>query len=114
MSIVSVNGVDVYKSNKPLRDLATIMEHPESKAFFDSYFNTSSDAMTMIMMMKIYKRITDLNPDMNGYDKIGMLASFLKDSTIRRKIVLDFQDWQNDLTNEQFTKNNTASIHDVN
>jgi hypothetical protein len=53
--VVENIGKKIYKNHKYYRDLATVMEHPEFRNFFDSYMKDVEDAKLTIMFMKLSK-----------------------------------------------------------
>lgn len=82
------NGKTLYKQNKNYRNISTIMEHPEFRNFFNTYFNNRTDIQTIIMFMNVYKWIEDSSPiDLTPYEKISLLDKMFKDSNIRQEIV---------------------------
>lgn len=85
------NGQSLYKTNTTMRDIATIMEHPEFKSFFGKYFNDSTDAHAMLMLMKIYQSIPSDDP----YEKIAVLHKAMDTSEVRAMIMDSFNNWRN-------------------
>lgn len=82
-----LHGKQLYKSNTHYRNLATCLEHPEFKSFVDTYFKDPCTFQTMLMYMNIYSQIQDnSNVKLNGYQKLSILDSMIKNSETRQLI----------------------------
>jgi len=84
------NGQALYKTNATMRDIATIMEHPEFNSFFGKYFNDSTDVQAMLMLMKIYQSIPSSDP----YEKIAILYQIMSTSKVRAMVMDSFNNWR--------------------
>jgi hypothetical protein len=98
MAIVETHGKHIYNTIPALRDVATIMEHPELRSFIDKYFNDPFDAQNMLIFMKTYKMIEELNPMLTSYQKIAVLSKAMNDFDMRRLIHDDYFIWCNKST----------------
>lgn len=90
------DGQSLYKTNTTMRDIATVMEHPEFNAFFGKYFNDSTDVQAMLMLMKIYQSIPSNDP----YEKIAILYQVMNKSDVRAMIMDSFNNWYNGNSNK--------------
>jgi hypothetical protein len=81
----------IYSSNKTMRDIATIMEHPEMRQFIESYLISSkNDIAAMIKMLQIYKKIDrycNSKGMYSAYIKIAILYELYCKSEYRRMIL---------------------------
>jgi hypothetical protein len=84
-------GKKIYASNRTMRDIATVMEHPEFKEFFDKYFKTADDAQNILQLMKVYEKINRDDP----YEKIHILFEAFNNCEIRRLLTDEFIQWRN-------------------
>jgi hypothetical protein len=96
MSIKPSLGINLYKNNKPLQDLANIMEHPLFKDFFNTYFEDPQTAQSMLLLMKIYNNI---DSSYLPYEKLEILFNLINDGSHRKKIVDKFSSWKNKKNN---------------
>jgi hypothetical protein len=112
-------GKKLYATNKTLRDIATIMEHPEFKEFFDKYFENPLEAKTMLMMMKLYRWLPNLidipsNSEVSSYTKIAFLKSVIDDSILRAQVSDIFNKWladnEGNITSLLDKKNTSLSL----
>ena len=54
---------------------------------FETYFSNETDIKLIIILMKLYKDIEKSSPiELNGYQKLSILDSFIRDRDFRRKI----------------------------
>lgn len=84
---VEVAGKKLYKQNENYRILANCFEHPEFRKFFDTYFSDENDIKFVLMIVNLYKEIEKSSPvELNGYQKLSILDSVLKDQDFRRKL----------------------------
>lgn len=116
MSVVPVsntiksNGHMLYKTNTTMRDIATIMEHPEFKDFFGKYFNDSTDVQAMLLMMKVYQAIPSDDP----FEKIAVLHEAMQTSDVRTMIMDSFKNWRlMDTSNEPNHQTNQLTDNPV-
>lgn len=98
---VSEHGKHIYKTNNTMRDISTVMEHPEFHSFFNKYFKNANDAQNIILLMKIYESIPKEDP----YEKIAVLFEAMSNSELRHKLVDNFLQWRD--------KNLSGNILDV-
>lgn len=99
------DGQSLYKTNTTMRDIATVMEHPEFNAFFRKYFNDSTDVQAMLMLMKIYQSIPSNDP----YEKIAILYQVMNKSDVRAMIMDSFNNWFNGNSNKIEDKSGSKS-----
>lgn len=82
-----ITGKKLYKQNKNYRNLANCFEHPEFREFFDTYFSNENDIKVILVFMKLYKEIEKSSPiELNGYQKLSILDSLVKNRDFRRQI----------------------------
>ena len=87
--VVENIGKKIYKNHKYYRDLATVMEHPEFRNFFDSYMKDVEDAKLTIMFMKLYEAIEKRsNVELSPYQKIAIMKEMMDDWDFRRAVVM--------------------------
>lgn len=88
--IVENIGRKIYNKNSYYRDLATVMEHPELRHFFDTYMKTADDAKITLMFMNIYEAIEKRsNVELTPYQKIAFLKNLMDDTDFRRTLFLE-------------------------
>ena len=86
--VVENIGKKIYNTNNYYRDLATVMEHPEFRNFFDSYMKDIEDAKLTIMFMKLYEAIEKRsNVELTPYQKIAIMKEMMDDREFRRSMV---------------------------
>ena len=86
-------GKMLYKQNKNYRTIANVMEHPEFRNFFKENFSNWDSVKTVIMFLKLYEEIEKVSPvDLNGYQKLSILDTIMKDRELRREICRDVND----------------------
>ena len=87
------NGKKLYKKNKNYRTIANCMEHPEFRKIFNEYFNDLDDLKTLLVFLKLYQGIENASlVELNGYQKISILDSIIKDRKLRRQICKEVSD----------------------
>jgi hypothetical protein len=77
-------GRDLYQSNKNLRNIMNVMEHPEFQEFFNNYFQDWDITRVVIMFMKIYNSMDTKN--LSGYQKIALLKNLMDDGKTRQRM----------------------------
>jgi hypothetical protein len=82
-------GTKLYQTNKTLRDISTVMEHPEMKAFFDKYLADPLSCYSMLLLMKIYQNIPSDNP----YEKIATLYETMSNESSRVLFHQSYINW---------------------
>lgn len=81
-------GRKLYNSNPIYRDLATVMEHPEFKMFYDKYLSNRQNFGVIMLFLKLYNDITEeVNDELNGYQKLYMMSELLKNVELRHNLV---------------------------
>jgi len=83
--LVENYGKHVYKTYNSMRCLANVMEHPEFRKFVDKYL-LSADVYSMILFMKMYKKVEELYPWFSPYQKLGFIHTLITCKTTRKKI----------------------------
>jgi hypothetical protein len=92
--LVEVEGRKIYQSNKHLRNLANVMEHPEFRAFYQDYMSDPDTLKTMITFMKVYEAIEcRSNVELTPYQKIGLVQKAIQDSDLRGRICAGISRW---------------------
>lgn len=91
------NGKELYKNNDNYRHLLNIMEHPEFKPLWKTYFSNVTSTMNVIMFMKLYDAL-DSKASMNPYEKLSIINEMIKDSDTRGEIVSKLKLWVEDKT----------------
>lgn len=82
IKIAEKKGINLYKNNNVLRDLATFMENPESYTFYKKYLENSHYSYHMMCMIKVYEIITGIlnkktHTEFNAYHKLFLLYSII-------------------------------------
>lgn len=82
-------GISLYRNDPFMRDIATFMEHPENRVFYEKYMNPEGIS-TLLSILKVYSSISKVleksNMEFNAYHKIFLLYSFLKNPNYSRFI----------------------------
>jgi hypothetical protein len=87
--VVDNIGKKIYTSNKYYRDLATVMEHPEFRSFFDTYMKDMDDAKLTLMFMNLYETIEKrASVELTPYQKIAFLKQMIDDKEVRKRLFL--------------------------
>ena len=86
------DGKIIYHSNDFMRKLSNLMEHPEYKDFLKEHFDTWENIQIFMMFYKVYEKLTNEFPDLNGYQKISLLTSLINTSKTRRLICKEIRD----------------------
>lgn len=87
------NGKYIYKTNEHFRKLATVMEHPEFREFYNSYMSDWEDTKTIIMFMKLYDAVEKHTKiTLTPYQKISIVKEMIDDPEKRRVICKEFTD----------------------
>ena len=84
-------GKNIYTSNRVMRDIATVMEHPEMRHFIEKYMiSDKNDATATIKMLQTYKKIDtycNSRSIRSAYVKIAILYELYRKSEYRRMIL---------------------------
>lgn len=87
-------GKNIYRSNKHLRSLANVMEHPEFKSFVEEYMKDWDDTKNIVMFMKLYQAVGKYSKDeLSPYEKLAIVQEFIDDPEKRRKVCDKFSNW---------------------
>jgi hypothetical protein len=87
-------GRKLYKSNQHYRNVATVMEHPEFRNFYDTYMTDWCTAKTIVMFMKVYEALEENSSvELTPYQKLSILHEVMIDSEIRKKAVECMGEW---------------------
>lgn len=71
-------GISVYKSTPILRDIATVMEHPEFYSFYEKYLSKPDNQYQILTVLKVYYWISKYLPEQyNAYHKLFILYTLL-------------------------------------
>lgn len=80
-------GKYLYQNNKFYRDLANILEHPMYKSFFQEHFTSTNRIEVILMFINLYihidKKLSQVNPKLNGYYKLFFMDMLIKNSKMR-------------------------------
>lgn len=111
-------GRQLYHANRNYRNMATVMEHPEFRSFFQTYMNDWNSAKTVLMMMKMYDAIgnrtgmenlpldrsekTGSTSRLTPYEKIAILDEFVQNAEIRQRMVECMQKWSESVPDQRF------------
>lgn len=84
-------GKKIYDTKPLFRDLLTVMEHPEFYSFYYKYMRNWEKFKQTITLMQLYDMISHhlyekdpLEEKHNGYHKLALLESLLKDKELMR------------------------------
>lgn len=87
-------GRDIYATNENYRRLATVMEHPEFRQFYELYMNDWDTAKTVIMFMKIYEAIEKRSSvELTPFQKLAIVQDVIEHSETRQKVCQGMKDW---------------------
>ena len=92
---IEQEGMDIYKSNKTMADIAHFMEHPESRMFYEKYLNKQWSVEGMLFLLSLYREIDDeskrisenMAVELNAYHKLAVLDKVMMSRNLRRKII---------------------------
>lgn len=83
-------GIQLYKQDNILRDIATFMEHPESYSFYKKYLTSPEYTQFILSLLKVYEIISGIlekhNIEFNAYHKIFVLYILTHHPTYSRII----------------------------
>ena len=87
------NGKYIYKTNEHFRKLATVMEHPEFREFYNLYMTDWDHTKTIIMFMKLYDAVEKHTKiTLTPFQKISIVKEMIDDPEKRRLICKEFSD----------------------
>ena len=87
-------GKQIYQTNEHFRRLATVMEHPEFREFYNIYMTDWDSAKTMIMFMKMYEALEKhAQITLTPYQKLAIVKDMIDDSKKRQMICTGFSEW---------------------
>ena len=93
-NLVEAEGRKIYQSNKHLRNLANVMEHPEFRSFYQDYMSDPETLKTMITFMKVYEEIECRSKiELTPYQKIGLVQKVIQDSVMRARVCAGISKW---------------------
>jgi hypothetical protein len=91
-----LKGKHIYQTNDHFRRLATVMEHPEFREFYNTYMTDWEDAKTMIMFMKVYEALEKhAKIQLTPYQKLAVLKDMIDNKDKRKLICEGFSEWCN-------------------
>lgn len=93
-NINSKKGKIIYKKGGNLAKIADIMENAIFRKFYKDNFKTWSDIQTVVMFMKIYEKIEEVNPNLSMYDKVAFLEKVMENSETRKYVVNEMLKWK--------------------
>jgi len=80
-------GRSIYQNISVLRDVATVMEHPEFHSFYHNYLKQYESFRRITFLLKLYETITRHLPEQyNGYHKLFVLYRLLTRSNLLQNI----------------------------
>jgi hypothetical protein len=83
-------GKQIYHSNKTMRDIANLMEHPVVEDFANRYFKDEHDAEAMIKMLLTYHKLKNCDKkSLSPYQKVAFLYELMGNRASRQKILFD-------------------------
>jgi hypothetical protein len=105
MSIININdsllsqleedGKRIYKRNPTFASIATFMEHPVSRDFFEKYMMNKRELESMLFLLSLYYRIDSYigedKETLNAYHKLSILNKMIRDSDLRPQLVQQYQ-----------------------
>lgn len=98
LSSVEKRGQKLYKSNPNYRNIATVMEHPEFRNFYDTYMSDLFTTKTILMFLKLYEMIEEHSSvELTPYQKITILHEIMNSKEMRSKTIDCMQNWSNNL-----------------
>lgn len=77
-------GRDLYIKGGAMRDLATVMEHPEMQHFYRKYMCDPDLALVMIRMMQLYEHVGQTVQD--PYAKLGLVHCAITNPELRKSL----------------------------
>jgi hypothetical protein len=83
-------GQNLYKTNKTMKDLCNVLEHPEFRHFINKYFNNMDNTQAMLMLIDTYFKVENIKPDFTPYQKIAALHNLFNNHITRKNITDDF------------------------
>jgi len=87
-------GKKIYQTNPHYKKLATIMEHPEFREFYDKYMCDWDSIKVMLMFMKIYETIEKHSViTLSPYQKISIMKEIIDDEKSREEICKTISKW---------------------
>jgi len=93
------NGRKVYKLNSHYRNISDLLENPSFRKIFDTYASTDIDIKTLFLFMKLYVEIEKAahkrNINLNGFQKISILDSVMKNREFRKDVCHNFGNFYN-------------------
>jgi hypothetical protein len=95
-----IKGRYIYQTNDNFRRLATVMEHPEFREFYNTYMTDWDTAKTMIMFMKMYEAIEKhAQIELTPYQKLAVVKDMIDDTEKRELISKGISEWTKEKNN---------------
>lgn len=109
-------GRAIYKSNKNLRSIATMMENPEFREFYNTFLQDFESAKIAIMFLKIYEGAEKyIDTELTPYQKLAVLKNMIEDGKIRQKACKNIQEWSTtSLQADKCQKSILSNIRSIN
>jgi hypothetical protein len=92
----TVSGRTLYQTNPLFRDVATFMEHPESRAFFNRYLRKRSKLEEILLFLHLYAACDERasqDSTVTPYDKLEWMFQIMNDSEWRRQVTERTMEW---------------------
>ena len=93
------NGRRVYHQNRHFRRLATIMEHPEFREFYNEYLKDWENVKSIVMFMKLYEAIESHSKvPLTPFQKLSVLRDIMENGETRRQVCQGMNEWTKPIT----------------
>lgn len=109
LTTISINNMEkegkyLYQTNEHYRQLATIMEHPEFRGFYEKNMSDMHKLLSIMMFMKLYEVIEkQCNIELTPYQKLAIVHSVVTTPRLRQKVIKDIMNWAS-LSNDKNRK----------
>jgi len=92
---VDDKGKELYQTNEHFRNIATVMEHPEFRKFYDMYMTDAHSIETILLMMKLYEVVEKkIKGPVTPYQKIAIVNRIITDPKMRKNAVKSILNWR--------------------
>jgi hypothetical protein len=93
LTLEESRGQHIYQSNPFIRDIATFMESPENREFYEKYMTNQSELEQTLLFLSVYHSICKKAPKLNGLQRISLLTKFFKDPQTRELLARHMTNW---------------------
>lgn len=89
-------GEKIYNEGGNLKMIVDLMENKQFREFYDENFKSLSDVKIVVLFLKMYERLEELNPNLTKYEKISLLSKIINNFETRKYVINELSNWSNE------------------